>query len=131
MTLENGRDGAFLDPKGDDVFGEAAGEFDFALHPVRRVGRGGEDDDQGVGVGDALFNPRPELLIGMDGTDVVEHVVVACGAEERFHLRDVAVIGGAVGNEGAAHGWVVVWTANVGSRAARAKRQVRRRGERG
>ncbi|HEY5752650.1 MAG TPA: hypothetical protein VIT21_05845 [Chthoniobacterales bacterium] len=33
--------------------------------------------------------------------DVVEHLLKPGGAEERFHLRDITVIGSAVGNEGA------------------------------
>ncbi len=80
-----------------------AGEFDFAFYPLRGVGRGGDDDDEAVAVRDALLDLRPEFLIWSDRTDVVEHFLKAGGAEERFHFRDITVIGSAVGNKGAAH----------------------------
>ena len=43
---EHGRKRAILDPDGDDLLREAARVFDFALHPFRRIGRGGDDDDK-------------------------------------------------------------------------------------
>ena len=56
-----------------------------------------------IGVREISTNPA----IGSDGGDIVEYFVEARVAEERFHFRDVTVIGSPVGNEGAAHGTVL------------------------
>ena len=68
------------------------------------VGRGGDHDDESIGVCNALLDRRPEFLIRPDGADIIEHFVKAGGAKERLHLRDETVVGRAMGNEGFAHG---------------------------
>jgi len=88
------------------TFFERLRALDLARHPFRRVRCGGDDGDKAVAVRDALLDLRPEFLIRPNGADIVEHFVKAGGTEERFHFRDITVIGSAVGNERAAHGTV-------------------------
>jgi len=81
-----GRDGKLTPDSAREIVARGVADiFAAASHPIRRIGNSGDDDNERVASRDPFFDLRPELLIRLDRSDVIEDVVEVRSAEKRFH----------------------------------------------